>query len=96
MAGSFSNPDKKGDTIVCVFINNYLPVHLCPRYILSNNGTKLENQLMDNILQQPSIDHIFYYNPQINGKLEIFHKYLKPMLKMLLENDPDNWDQYLN
>ena len=33
---------------------------------------------------------------QSNGKLEIFHKYLKPILKELCEKDLDNWDKYFN
>ena len=36
------------------------------------------------------------YHPQSNGKLEVFHKYLKPTLKKLCENDPANWDKYIN
>ena len=36
------------------------------------------------------------YHPQSNGKLEVFHKYLKPMLKKLCEKDPSNWYKYLN
>ena len=36
------------------------------------------------------------YHPQSNGKLDAFHKYLKPTLKKLCENDLDNLDQYLN
>ena len=40
---------------------------------------------MDQILKQLGIDHIFSApcHPQSNGKLEIFHKYLKPTLKKL-------------
>ena len=34
--------------------------------------------------------------PQSNGKLEVFHKYLKPTLKKHCEKDPTNWDKYLN
>ena len=30
-------PDKTVDTIVSTFINEYLPVHMCPWYILSDN-----------------------------------------------------------
>ena len=95
---AFRNPKMKVDTIVCSFINNYMPVHMCPRYILSDNGTEFKNQLMDDILQQYGIDWIFStpYHPQSNGKLEVFHKYLKPTLKKLCENDLDNCDQYLN
>ena len=29
---------QKADTIVPVLINNYLPIHMCPRFILSDNG----------------------------------------------------------
>ena len=53
---------------------------------------------MDQVLQQLSIDCIFSapYHPQSNGKLEVFHKYLKPTLKKLCEKDPSNWDKYIN
>ena len=90
--------DKSTDTIVATLINQYLPVHMCPRYILSDNGTEFKNSLMDQVLQQLGIDRIFsaHYHPQSNGKLEVFHKYLKPTLKKLCENDPANWDKYLN
>ena len=73
------------DIIVSPFINHYLPDYMCPRYILSDNGTEFKNQLMDQVLQQLGIDHIFYaqYHPQSNGKLEVFYKYLKPKLKKL-------------
>ena len=48
--------------------------------------------------QQLGIDCIFSapYHPQSNGKLEVFHKYLKPTLKKLCKKDPTNWDKYLN
>ena len=82
---AFPIPDKSTDTIVATLINNYLPVHMCPRYILSDNGTEFKNNLMDQVLQQLGINWIFSapYHPQSNGKLEVFHKYLKPTLKKL-------------
>ena len=39
--------DKTADTIVSTFINQYLPIHMCPRYILSDNGTEFKNTFMD-------------------------------------------------
>ena len=95
---AFSIPDKKAETILCVFINNYLPIHMCPCFTLSDNGTEFKNQLRDNVPKQLSIDCIFsaLYHPQSNGKLEVFHRYLKPTLKKLCEKDPDNWDKYIN
>ena len=89
---AFPIPDKKAGTIVCVFINNYLPIHMCPHFILLDNGTEFKNQLMDNVLQKLGIDCIFsaLYHPQSNGKLKGFHKYLKPTLKKLCQKDADN------
>ena len=95
---TFPIPDKSADTIVTTLINEYLPVHMCPRYILSDNSMEFKNNLMDQVLQQLGVDRIFSapYHPQSNGKLEVFHKYLKPTLKKLCEKDPTNWDKYLN
>ena len=95
---AFPIPEMSADKIVAIFINEYLPVHICPRYILSDNGTEFKNSLMDQVLQQLGIDRIFPapYHPQSNGKLEVLHKYLKPTLKKLCEKDPANWDKYLN
>ena len=70
--------DKSADTIVSTFINKYLLIHMCPRYILLDNGTEFKNTLMDQILKQLSIERIFAapYCSQSNSKLEVFHKYL--------------------
>ena len=77
--------DKSADTIVSTLINKYLPVNMCLRYILPNNGTEFKNNLMDQVLKKLGIEGILSapYHPQSNGKLEVFHKYLKPTLKNL-------------
>ena len=36
--------NKSADTITKAFIRHYLPRHMCPRFILSDNGTELKNQ----------------------------------------------------
>ena len=51
--------DKSADTVVSTFINKYLPVHMCPRYILSDNGTEFKNNLMDQVLKQLGIEWTF-------------------------------------
>ena len=48
--------DKSADTIVSTFINHYLPVHMCPRYNLSDKGTEFKNTLMDQVLKQLGIE----------------------------------------
>ena len=50
LARSFSHPWQICmDTIVATLINHYLPVHMCPRYILSDNGMEFKNNLMDQV-----------------------------------------------
>ena len=95
---AFPIPGKSADTIVSTLINKYLPVHMCPRYILSENGTEFKNNLMDQVLKQLGIERIFSapYHPQSNGDLEVFHKYSKPTLKKLCEKDLSNWNKYIN
>ena len=51
--------DKSADTIVSTFINKYLPIHMCLRYILSDNGTEFKNNLIDQVLKQLGIEQIF-------------------------------------
>ena len=94
---AFPIPDKTMDTIVSTFINEYLPVHMCPWYTLSDNGMEFKNSLMEQVLQQLGIDRIFsaLYHSQSKGQLEVFYKYLKPTLKKLCEKDSTNWDIYL-
>ena len=89
---AFPKPHKSADTMVSPFMNQYLPFHMCPRHILSDNGTEFKNHLMDQVLQQLGIEHIFStpYHPQSNGKFEVLYKYLKPTMKKLCEKDTSN------
>ena len=95
---AFPIPEKSTSTVVSTFIKKYLPIHMSPRYILSDNDTDFKNNLMDQVLKQLGIERIFSapYHFQSNGKLEVCHKYLKASLKKLYEKDLSNWDQYLN
>ena len=95
---AFPLPEKSTYTIVSTFINHYLSVQMCPQYILLNKGTEFKDQLIDQVLQQLSINCIFSapYHPQSNVKLEEFHKHLKPTLKKLCEKDPTNGNKYIN
>ena len=90
-------PNKSADTITKAFIRHYLPRHLCPQFILSDNGTEFKNQTFDRVTKDLGIERIFSapYHPQSNGKLETFHKFLKPTLKKMCAEDQDNWDDYI-
>ena len=49
---AFPLPDKSTVTIVSTFINQYLLVHMCPRYILSDNVMEFKHTLMHQALKQ--------------------------------------------
>ena len=89
--------NKSASTIAKAFIRHYLPRHMCPRFILSDNGTEFKNQIFDKVTKDLGIERIFSapYHPQSNGKLESFHKFLKPTLKKMCADDQDNWDDYM-
>ena len=58
--------------------------------MVQNSKTLLRRQLgIERIFPAP-------YHLQSNGKLEVFHKYLKPTMKKLCEKDLSNWDKYIN
>ena len=82
-------PNKSADTITKAFIRHYLPRHLCPQFILSDNGTEFKNQTFDRVVKDLGIERIFSApcHPQSNGKLETFHKFLKPTLKKMCAED---------
>ena len=90
-------PNESANTITKTFIRHYLPRHMCPRFILSDNGTEFKNQIFDKVTKDLGIERIFSvpYHPQSNGKLETFHKFLKPTLKKMCAEDQDNWDDYV-
>ena len=95
---AFPIPDKTADTIVSTFRNEYLPVNMCPRYILSDNGTDFKNSLMDKFCNNLELTEYFQYHitHKIMASWKSFINTLKPTLKKLCEKDQSNWDKYLN
>ena len=85
-------PNKSANTITKAFIRHYLSRHVYPRFILSDTGTEFKNQIFDKVTKDLGIKRIFSapYHPQNNGKLETFHKFLKPTLKKMCAEDQDN------
>ena len=94
---AFLIPDKSVDTIVPPSLANIFQSTCAPgtSYLTM---AEFKNSLMDQELKELGIERIFSapYHPQSNGKLEVFHKYLKPTLKKLCEKHPSNWDKYIN
>ena len=96
---AFPIPDKSADTIETTLINEYLPVHMCPQYILSDNGTRVQ-ELPHGPSPATTGEFIefslLHTTPRVMANWKFSHKYLKPTLKKLCEKDPTNLDKYLN
>ena len=52
-------PNKSANTITKAFIRHYLPRHMCPQFILSDNGTEFKNQIFDKVMKDLGIKRIF-------------------------------------
>ena len=50
-AEDFPIPEKSADTVVSTFITQYLPVHICPWYIISDNSMEFKTNLIDQVLK---------------------------------------------
>ena len=55
--------NKSADTITKAFIRHYLPRHMCPQFILSDNGTKFKNQVSDKVTKDLGIEKFFHTIP---------------------------------
>ena len=60
-------PNKSADTITKAFIRHYLPRHMCPWFILADNGTEFKNQIFDKVTKDLGIKRIFSapYHPTL-------------------------------
>ena len=82
---AFPIPDKKADTIVNVFINNYQPIHLCSHFILSDNGMEFKKpangQHSPNNLELTAS----FLHHTIHNRMENYRFFIKT-LNLLLRN----------
>ena len=68
-----------------------------PRQILSDNGSQLCGRLMTEVFQLLQTKHITtsVYHPQSNGQIERFNGTLLSILRKLVNDKPEEWDNYL-
>ena len=89
-------PNKSADTITKAFIRHYLPRHLCPQFILSDNGRNSRIRPSTESTMDLSIKKIFSapYHPQVMGNWRHSTNFLNPPQRKCVE-DQDNWDDYV-
>ena len=69
-----------------------------PDEIISDRGGEFNSKVIDSLCEDHDIKHITAspYHPQSNGLIENFNGTLKVMIKKLVDDDPENWDKYIN
>ena len=71
---------KKAEEIVQVYLNEVYYRFGGSRKILSDNGTEFKNKMFQEVSKKLGCEVRTYsppYQPQSNGKIECFHKFLK-------------------
>lgn len=86
-------PNLDAETIIEALIFNVFNIFGYPRYIVSDNFSSFQSDLMKRVAKYYKIKHIFttIYNPQANGLIERPHNTIKTMIKSFLNKDLTNW-----
>ena len=71
---------KRAEEVVQAYLNEVYYIFRGSRKILSDNGTEFKSKGFEEVLKKLGCDVRDYsppYKPQLNGKIECFHKFLK-------------------
>lgn len=95
---AFPIPDKTGDTISHLLLEEIFPRYGASLQIVTDNGSEFENRVVNETLEALNIDHVTtsFYHPQSNAKVERFHRTMHDILSKLIDNNLNRWDLYLN
>ena len=90
-------PDQTASTILRCLLDHVFSVHGCPRIVLSDNGPCFTANQFKTSLKEMGVDHRYAapYHQQTNGQVERWNRTLLVMLRTLLQENADNWDEYL-
>ena len=91
------SPDKSALSVAKFLVEEFIPRHSTPSYLLTDNGTEFVNSIMSYVTTELKIHHIktSSYRPNSNGKLERSHSLLNNTLIKLSHKDPQSWDMYV-
>lgn len=68
-----------------------------PNQILTDNGSQFRGKLMIEVFELLHTHHIHTrpYHPQLNGQTEWFNGTIMSILRKLIQEKPEIWDEYL-
>ena len=95
---AFPIPDKTGETISHLLLEEIFPRYGACLQIVTDNGSEFENRVVNETLAALNVDHVTtsFYHPQSNAKVERFHRTMHDILSKLIDDNLNKWDLYLN
>ena len=87
---AFAVPDKTGETVADLIIDQVFSRFGSCLQLVTDNGTENVNKLVKETLAKLNIDHVLtsVYHPQSNAKVERFHRILHDILAKKVAGDP--------
>lgn len=81
-----------------VFLKHYICRYGAPKIILTDNGRNFVSEFMKTFEKIIGIQHVTTtaVHPESNGSLERSHQVLKDYLKIYVNNEQNDWDDYLD
>jgi hypothetical protein len=93
----FAVPDLRETTIANLFIDEIVPRHGCPKFVLSDRAASFNSGVLNQIYTVMGSIKLTTsaYNPQSNGMVERDNETIAAMLTPYVHYDQKNWDQNL-
>jgi len=90
--------DKRAETIASFVVDEIICRHGVPSEIVTDQGTEFNNQLFTHIAEKAHMKHIMTtpYHPQANGQVERMNQTLVAIMRKLVEDMENTWDEYVN
>lgn len=90
-------PSKDATVVAKTLLEKVICVFGSPQEWLSDNGKEFDNAVMERLNHLLGIQHALTtpYHPQANGQLERSHSTLNDQLRMLVDSEQRDWDEFL-
>lgn len=88
---------KDSVTVATAFVNNFILRYGIPREIITDKGTEFISTIMQDVCKLLNISHLqsTAYHHQTIGALENSHKNLISYLRIMTNNNSENWSSWL-
>ena len=95
---AFAVPDKTGETVTDLILEQNFPCFGSCLQLVSDNRTENVNRFVRETLERFKIEHVTtcVYHPQSNAKVERFHRTVHDILAKNIADNPQTWDLNLN